>query len=273
MRIRFAHREDKRAVAALCRRAVGPSDYVIWTLDAILAKGGVLVAWDGPRAIGMANLDDCVGGDLWLSKARTDRAYRRQGINSAVLERAAEIGRRRGHRHLRLWSNAPNVAGNATATANGFREVARFFGALRPALRKAPGSTILREASEAVREGRRSPTVRDLNGYVHWEEYFIPLTREVIDHAIATDGLRRLGGEYLLTPKVRPEIRPWFGFQILGSRVVAGLREGGRLAGTQGAPRAFTYLPDAPRYRRAARTAGYRTVGWGSNAILYERRL
>jgi GNAT superfamily N-acetyltransferase len=250
---------------------VGPGDYVLSTLDYILPSGGVLVAVEGGRVVAMMNTDDCLGSGLWLSMARTDPRRRRQGVGSAIIAKAAEIARRRRHRHLRLWSNATNVPANAAARANGFHAVARFFGAYRPPLRSVPRSQGVTAPPEPVSKVLRGPVVRDLGGFVHFRWYFVKPTRELLRFASATGRLRRFRSSYLLcTPDDRLGESEWFEFQVLGG-VSTGLPEGARLAAAAGAKRAFTYLPDRARYRRAAERAGYRVVPWGNHAILYER--
>ena len=76
----IAASSDLLSVARLCRRAVGSSDYVLRILPRAAARGQLFLAWYGEELVGMTLLDKCIDGSGWLSMARTDPAWRRQGV-------------------------------------------------------------------------------------------------------------------------------------------------------------------------------------------------
>ena len=272
VRIRFGTLRDKAGLATMCRRAVGPEDYVLELLRPALRRGGVLLAVDGKRVVGMMNTVDCLGGGLWLSMARTDPDYRRKGVASALLERAVREGKVRGHRQVRLWSNADNPAGNATARANGFREVGRFFGALHDPAKGRLLSHVAYDAAAVWELTRDSPLVAGGGGYIHLEWSFLPYTRGIAEEIVERGWVRTLGESVLACRSEEHfEALDWLEFTILAGNVTTALREGSRLAGFRGAGGAFTYLPQLPAHHRSARAAEYRVVPWATDAVLFEK--
>ena len=272
MRIRFARPRDRRVVAALCRRAVGRDDYVLRLLDDVIRDGGLLVAFEGTRAVAMMNSIEVTDGSLWLSMARTDPRHQGRGVAAALVERLASIARRRGVRQLRLWTNGTNRRGNAAAKRAGFHEVGRFVGAIRKPLRQAPRS---RDARPVMGSALlRSGIVRDGRGYLLLGWYFVPATVPVLRSFSRQGILRRLGRTWVASPHaLKPGEFEWFEFAVLRGDAAEALREGARLAHAAKAQRAFTYLPRGKVYLAAIRKAGYNVPDWATDVVLYERRL
>src|SRR3989304_2095160 len=135
MRIRFARPRDRRGVAARCRRAVGRDDYVLRLLDDVIRDGGLLVAFEGTRAVAMMNSIEVTDGSLWLSMARTDPRHQGRGAAAAPVVRRFSrqaILRRLG----RTWVASPH--------------------ALKPGEFEWFEFAVLRgDAAEALREGAR----------------------------------------------------------------------------------------------------------------------
>src|SRR3972149_2092457 len=101
--VRRASLRDKPALAALCRAAVGPDDYLLAYLDHALPDGSA-----------------------WLSAARTHPEFQRKGVARALIRAVESLAQRSGRTALRLWTEVTNEAAIATFQATGFREVARF---------------------------------------------------------------------------------------------------------------------------------------------------
>jgi len=274
VRIRWARPADMPAVAALCHRTVGAGDYVLFDLRATLRAGGVLLAIDEGRAVGMMDTAPTADGSLWLSKARTDPRWQRQGVARAILAAAADRAARRGLRSLRLWTNADNASGNAAARRNGMREVARFFGALAHPLKEDPDPTALVPVSKVWSAVRGSRVIADGRGFVPAAWHFVRWSRSLLHHP-SLAMVRESRGAVLASPALdrREFAHGWYAFAVLRGPVAATLREGRRIAAAAKADRAFVYLPAKPAYRRSSRAAGFRTVEWGTEAVVYERRL
>ena len=69
LEVSVAHPSDYKAISRLCRRAVGPGDYVLWVLREVINDRGLFLAWVGDQLVGMTNFDKCVDGSGWLSMA------------------------------------------------------------------------------------------------------------------------------------------------------------------------------------------------------------
>ena len=274
VRVRGARPADLPTVAALCRRTVGVGDYVLFDLAATLRAGGVLLAVDHGRAVGMMDTAPTADGALWLSKARTDPAWQRKGVARAVIGAAVERARRRGLGALRLWTNADNASGNIASRKAGMWEVARFFGAMARPLREVPRSTEAASRSQVGATVLSSPVLADGKGYVPADWHFVRWSRRLLRHP-SMEIVREHRGAVLASRALARRSFPygWFAFAVLRGPVTAALREGRRIAGAMEADRAFVYLPARPAYRRASRAAGFETLDWGTEAVVYERRL
>lgn len=75
---RIAKPSDYKLVARLCRRAVGPGDYVLQILREVIADRGLFLAFGNGELVGMANFEECIDGSGWLSMGRTDPDWRRR---------------------------------------------------------------------------------------------------------------------------------------------------------------------------------------------------
>lgn len=97
-RASIASPSDYRLVARLCRRAVGPGDYVLSILREVIRDKELFLAWNGVELVGMTNFDECVDGSGWLSMARTDPDWRGRGVALFLQRQIAAHARRRGNR-------------------------------------------------------------------------------------------------------------------------------------------------------------------------------
>lgn len=82
--IRLARPSDYQVVARLCRRAVGPEDYVLEILRKVIVDGGLFLAWNQHELAGITHFEECIDGSGWLSMARTDPKWRRHGVALAL---------------------------------------------------------------------------------------------------------------------------------------------------------------------------------------------
>jgi hypothetical protein len=70
--VRVASSSDYEQVARLCRRAVGPGDYVLEILKQVIADKGLFLACSNDQAVGMVNFEECVDGSGWREKEGLD---------------------------------------------------------------------------------------------------------------------------------------------------------------------------------------------------------
>ena len=120
---RLATRKDKEKVAMLCRRAMGEDDYVIDVLDETIPAGGLFLALDDSRIIGIANFQKIADGAAWLSMARTDPEYRGKRVAGFLQNVIASHAREQGLKSLRFLVNSSNTPSLRSANRGGFRPI------------------------------------------------------------------------------------------------------------------------------------------------------
>ena len=71
LEVSVARPSDYKAISRLCRRAVGPGDYVLWNLREAINDRGLFLAWVGDQLVGMTNFDKCVDGRTRVTETMT----------------------------------------------------------------------------------------------------------------------------------------------------------------------------------------------------------
>jgi len=270
--VRRASLHDRDALVALCTAAVGADDYVIPMMEDMTLRGVWHVALDGDRIVGAMHFTRAIDGTGWLAAARTHPDYRRRGMATAILQSLIGLASRSRIPALRLWSSARNAAGNASAKASGFREVARFTRAKRKVARGPERAVKLAFDANVAAEVLRAPLARLANGYVPYDWYFVPLTAANV-HLLASAGaFHRVAGG-IAAFSVHPEME-WAGALDVG--LVAGdpakiLRAMPAVAHALGFKEVHSFLPHDPKVLTAARKAGFENESWGQEAVLFER--
>ena len=271
--LRRAKESDRSALVALCEAAVGPDDCVPDFLDDFFATGVVVLAEEDGRVIGMAVYHDVPDGTAWIHAARTHPDHRRQGVATALMSECEAIARRRHRDAMRLWASAANLASVRANTRYGFRERARFTRMRAPA-RPSPQTPALERIRIDVRTWsamQRSPILRKSRSYLFHDLFFLRFDRPTAERlarigalwGFASNGLSLSEGAGERDLQVQP---------IFGS-LSAVLRAAPGIAAARGAERVESFLPRDAAVGRAARSAGFRLMEWGRDAILFERRL
>jgi len=122
---RIATSRDKESVSTLCSRAMGEDDYVIEILDKTISAGGLFLALDQNRVIGIANFQKVSSdGSAWLSMARTDPEYRGRRVAGYLQKVIASRARQEGIHELRFLVNSSNTPSIRSALRGGFRPIA-----------------------------------------------------------------------------------------------------------------------------------------------------
>ncbi|HEV8595619.1 MAG TPA: GNAT family N-acetyltransferase [Thermoplasmata archaeon] len=271
-RVRRATPGDEAALADLCAAAVGPDDYVIAHLAWELKVNTVHVALDaGERIVGMTVYRRCLDGSGWLAMARTHPAFRRQGVNRALVGSFARMARVNGVRYLRLWTNARNEDGIATFRAIGFHEVARFDRIEALAEGGAVEGLPCPARTELWEQVERSSIVAKGNGHVPYGRCFVPASPSLMSQLVARGELRYWRGNLIALPEPPgraerdvQDVTLWAGDppQLL--------KEARRQAAAAGRPRAGVSIPHDPELLGAAAEAGFELVPWGIEAVLCE---
>ena len=123
LEVSVARPSDYKAISRLCRRAVGPGDYVLWILREVINDRGLFLAWAGDQLVGMTNFDKCVDGSGWLSMARTDPDWQGLGVARFLQRELAERAKKHDIRFLRLWTLSTNHAAIRACEKGGFHRV------------------------------------------------------------------------------------------------------------------------------------------------------
>lgn len=266
---------DVPALSELCRAAVGADDYVLGFLERFVRDSATLVATDRGRIVGMMVYDDTPDGAVWLHAARTHPAVRRRGVATELNQACEDLGRIRGRTALRLWAEAQNAASVEAARRSGFEERARFTRLRIAADRAAPDVDL--EPLDPERDGpllKASPLLRRTAGYVFHDFYFLPLTQTNARWLAAEGALWRFGGNAVAISEDFEDV--WgkdLQVQLLAGDVSAFCRAAPAIARARGADRVESFLPHETSILQAARAAGFEPMGWGQEAILFEKRL
>lgn len=271
--IRRASRRDSGRIFDLCHAAVGPDDYVPDFLDAFLATGVVVIAEDRGRVIGMVVYHNVPDGSAWLHAARTHPDQRRRGVATALMSRCEGLARQRHRSAMRLWAAADNVPSVQANRKFGYRELARFT-RLRcdaQARTDAPPLEPLRVDARTWPALQGSSILQLSGGFLYHDFYFLRADRPNLEGLARAGALWKLGDVGVsLSAGVADttlQVQPLFG------GLDAALRAAPMVAAVRGSGSAEVFLPHRAEVLERARAAGYRRMGWGWEAILFEKRL
>jgi GNAT superfamily N-acetyltransferase len=275
--IRIARPSDYKTVARLCRRAVGPGDYVLMNLKEAIEDRGLFLAWNRHELAGITHFDECVDGSGWISMARTDPKWRRHGVALALQHHVAAYGRRRKIKFLRLWALSGNKASIATCRKAGFKPIceAAHVSSKRRVKRSSgqalPLNSIGRKTPESL---LRSEYVAKMNGYVAYKWYFVKLNRDLLAMLFRKRELYWNGEfAFILT---RPEIRfrrPTSSFTPLIGPFAQCLQRVRETAQKFGSVSLGSYIPYERYLLELAKQNGYRREPWGTHCMVFERRI
>lgn len=274
--IRVARPSDYSAVARLCRRAVGPGDYVPEILKDIIADKGLFLAWDRNQLAGMMHFEKCIDGSGWLSMARTDPDLRRRGIALALQDHITGYARRKGIRSLRLWVLARNRPSILTCTKAGFRpicEASHVSSASRGKRKLRQISPLNWINKSSLRPLLRSPYLAKMNGYFAYKWHFVKATEDLLDILLQKEELYWDGeSAFILT---RPEIsfgRSYSSFTPLIGSLAQSLREVKQVAKSLGPVSLGCYIPYDAHLLRSAQENGFRRDPWAKHCIVFEKK-
>ncbi len=266
---------DLHSVARLCRRAVGPSDYVLRILPRAAARGRLFLAWYGNELVGMTLLDKCLDGSGWLSMARTDPGWRRQGVAIFLQRRILEYARGEGINSLRLWTLSTNQASIRACEKGGFKQVSEAAHISRRLKISKNRKTKPNSVSTArLRSLLSSNYIAKTNGYIARDWYFMKSSERLLRQ------LERRGELYdsedyafLVT---RPEIRfkePQSSLTILTGPVSKSMESAQEIAAALGAKILSSYIPYEPYQFSVAKKQHFRRSPWGNHCLVFEKKV
>jgi len=275
--IRIARPSDAKLVARLCRRAVGPGDYVLRILSETIADRGLFLVWRNGELVGMTNLDRCIDGAGWLSMARTDPNWRRKGVTLFLQRHVIAQARRRGIRALRLWTLSTNTASIKACMKGGFKPVCESahvscsIGAKRKPRRIAPLSPRTMSSLKFVLE---SSYLVKMNGYFAYKWYFVKANRELLEKLLRKGELYWDGeSAFILTKPERSFGVPYSSVALLHDQAGPSLRKIKEVAKGFGRIWLGLYLPYDANLLRAANRTGFKRDPWAEHCIVFEKKI
>jgi GNAT superfamily N-acetyltransferase len=274
--IRLARPSDYEAIARLCKRAVGPSDYVLTILRGAISGRGLFLAWNQRELAGITHFDECIDGSGWLSMARTDPKWRRHGVALALQRHIAGYARRRKIKLLRLWALSRNKPSIIACKKAGFRPIceATHVSSTRRTKGSFERTLPLSSTSRRMPGLLKSPYVAKMNGYFAYKWHFVKMSKNLLA-MLVRKGELYWDGEFafILT---RPEIRfgrPTSSFTPLIGTFAQCLRKAREAADGLGRVWLGSYIPHDKYLLKLAQENGYRRDSWGIHCIVFEKRI
>jgi GNAT superfamily N-acetyltransferase len=274
--IRIAQPSDYEAVARLCRRAVGPSDYVLRILRGAIDDGGLFLAWNQRELAGITHFDECIDSSGWLSMARTDPKWQRHGVALALQRHIASYAQGRKIKFLRLWALSRNKGSIITCKKAGLRPICEAAHVSSKRRVKENLERTLPLSSMSMRMPRllKSTYVAKMNGYFAYKWYFVKMSTDLLA-LLVRKGELYWDGEFafILT---KPEIRfgrPTSSFTPLIGTFAQSLRKVRETAEGLGRVSLGSYIPYDKYLLELARESGCRRDSWGTHCIVFEKKI
>jgi len=277
LNIRIARPSDAKLVARLCRRAVGPGDYVLRILRETIAERGLFVAWSNGELVGMTNLDRCIDGAGWLSMARTDPNWRRKGVTLLLQRHVIAHARRRGIRALRLWILSTNNASIKACMKGGFNPVcesAHVSCSIRAKRKPRQLAPLSPRATSSLKLVLESSYLAKMNGYFAYKWYFAKANRELLEKLLRKGELYWDGeSAFILTKPERSFGVPYSSVALLHDQAGPSLRKIKEVAKGFGRIWLGLYLPYDANLLRAANRTGFKRDPWAEHCIVFEKKI
>ena len=182
--VRIARPSDYEPIRRLCRRAVGPDDYVLRILGEVISDKELFLAWIGDQLVGMIRFDKCIDGSGWLSMARTDPDWRGRGVARFLQRELANRAKKRGIKIMRLWTLSTNLAAIRSCERGGFQrvcEAVHVSHGFRSKGRIRGKSLHLNNDVSAVRGIINSSFLSRTRGYFAYKRHFVKADKRLID--------------------------------------------------------------------------------------------
>ena len=277
LRIRIARPSDYKAIARLCRLAVGPGDYVLEILRETIANRGLFLAWDKDELAGITHFERCIDGSGWLSMARTDPDWRRHGVALALQHHIAGYGRRKGVTFLRLWVLAGNRPSILASRKAGFRpicEAAHVSASLRVTRKLERVPPLNSMHNNLLGSLLRSPYLARMNGYFAYRWHFVKASKHLLNILLRNRELYYdCETAFILT---RPEMsfgKPYGSFTPLIGTFAQSLQKIKQVAKALGPVSLGSYIPYDAHLLRLAQENGYRHDLWAKHCTVFEKNI
>ena len=274
---RIARRRDLQAVARLCRRAVGPRDYVLQILSETINGNGLFLAYQGDKLAGITNFERCIDGSAWLSMARTDPTVRRRGIALFLQQQIATHAKRKGISKLRLWTANTNKPSIKAIRKGGFKQVceaAHISYHLRSGKLSSPVRPLNRASQIELTSILQSKYLSQMNGYFAYEWHFVEASEPLLKLLLQRREMYSAGDSVFILTRPR---RIFGDFEtsltIMTGTVTGSLRDSVGIANSLGARYVGAYIPHNRYLLRTAARLGFRSEHWGKHCLLFEKAI
>ena len=223
----------------------------------------------------MTNFEPCIDGAGWLSMARTDPEWRRQGVALFLQGEIAKHAKRKDINPLRLWITSNNKPSILACEKGGFRrvcEAAHIHANLRG--KKKTKTTPSSPSRPLIQSCMRSGYLTTMNGYIGRQWHFLKPTPELLTHLGSQGEFYNIDHSVLLMTEPEKRLRqPQSSLTILEGPLTQGLRAGKEIARGLNARVLSCYIPFDQYQIAAAKRLGFRRRPWGKHCIVFEKRL
>ena len=272
---RIAKPSDYKKIVRLCKRAVGPHDYVLSSLSDTIARKGLFLAFSGKELVGMSNFSLTLDNAGWLGMARTDPNWRRKGVAVFLQKTKSRYARKLGISKLRLFVLSTNTPSLRACIKGGFHPVAE---SAHLSLRLRGSHTkefSFRKTTDMKSlDGLRSRYVSKLNGYVGYKWNFLKLDKSVLSKLIASGELYECGGvKFILSEKIEHEEGAHREFSLLEGSFEKGIASVISVARKLRTDSLGTFIPYEHYLISIARSLGFKDDSWGWHCIALEKKI
>jgi GNAT superfamily N-acetyltransferase len=274
---RTARQSDYDGAAELCRRAVGRNDYVLPILKRLISSGGLFLALDGTRIIGITNYKKLLDDSGWISSARTDPDYRGKRVAGLLQRAIAAKARKDGADTLRMWINKTNTPSIRAATRGGFKPVAEMIHESKNVgkIAKIKIERFEDPTLQEIKEILNSNYLRQMNGYFACNWWLAKASEKVIRSIAKVGELYKSNEGVFYLPEEHEiwgtrqhnEFAPLSGYL---NNLLAAIE---KFVPVTGARSTGSFFPYNRHYMQVARERGYKAEDWGNHCVLFEKRI
>ncbi|HXY83264.1 MAG TPA: GNAT family N-acetyltransferase [Candidatus Saccharimonadales bacterium] len=274
LHVSVARPYDYAAVRRLCRRAVGPDDYVLWVLREVIIKSELFLAWYRDQLVGMTRFEKCIDGSGWLSMARTDPDWQRKGVARFLQRELARRARNSGIGILRLWTLSTNPAAISACEKGGFHricEAVHVSHSFRFKQHVRGRNSSSGRSFKSTRSIHTSSYLSKTRGYLGYKRHFVRASDTLIERI---SGRRELCFEdastFILTKPEKSFGRQSCSFTLLEGDPTSSMRLILRKAKDMRVEWIGGFLPYDAHLMRVAKNT-FKVDSWGNHCIVFEK--
>ena len=269
---RIARRSDYEKVARLCRRAVGPRDYVLSELDHVIDDGRLFLAFEGKELVGISHLTELLDNIGWLGMARTDPDWRGKGVAQFLQRNIATYERKRGIKRLRMFILETNTSSIRAVQKGGFKPVCDVSYVSRR-VKRASKTQPITSNRPSIQSLPKSQYVSVLNGYFGYGWQILRASRDVFKKIVDKDSIYMGHGTTILFTNVKESQDDLQAFTLLDGPVGKGLKQAIEIGSQLGCKYVGTFLPYDLRAIKTAKKLGFLQSSWGWHMVVFEKKI